>query len=136
MEDYKRKPFSIGWVFVSIVVFIVIELVLGGIVGRFAGGFISYTLDFTLRGILTILSYFIGGIIIGVISTGWRILEPAIGALISILFMWMITFLVPYSFFEFDAGKLLVGGCVAFVVAMVGAIIGERWAGKLDTPQV
>jgi hypothetical protein len=107
--------------------------VLGAILGSFvAGAYISYTLDFTLRGLLTILSYFLGGLIIGLISPGLRILEPAVGAFFSIFLMWIITFFVPHMFFQFDTGKLLVGGCVAFVVAIAGAIIGETLLKKSD----
>lgn len=126
MKNYKFNRFSIGWVLASMAVFIIVELVLGGLVGRIvAGRYMSYSLDFTLRGLLNITSYFIGGIIIGIISPGLRVLEPAIGAVLSIFLMWIMTLFVPHMFFQFDTNKLMWGGCVAFVVAIVGAIIGE-----------
>lgn len=112
-------------------VFIVIELLLGGLVGNLVlGKYKSIHLNFLLQGLLNLGSYFIGGIIVGLISPGIRISEPAWGAFFSVTLMLLMTIFTPYKFLNFSVSKMLIGGLIAWTLALAGAKIGERIAGN------
>jgi len=114
----------------SMGIFIGIELLLGGIVGEvLVGRYMSIGLRFMLQGLLYLISFFIGGFIIGVISPGLRIHEPAAGAFLSVALMLILSIFTPYSFIRFSLTKMLVGGTVAFCLALAGAKIGEKLTG-------
>ena len=83
-----------------------------------------------VQGLLNLISYFIGGFIIGLISPGIRIYEPAVGAFLSVLVMLVLTFFTPYSFLHFSLLKVIIGGGIAFFLALSGAKLGEKLAGN------
>lgn len=129
----EQSPFSKKWMFLSMIIFIVSELVIGGLVASLIGGsYMSMSLRFMLQGILQITSFFVGGFIIGAISPGIRILEPALAAFLSFLLMLILTLFTPYSFIHFSLTKLLIGGGIALILAMVGARLGEKVTGNKD----
>jgi peptidoglycan/LPS O-acetylase OafA/YrhL len=128
----RDKPFSWSWALISVVVFIAVELVAGGLIGPYLTGYKSQALEFTLQGVLHLGSFFLGGLLIGFLSPGIRILEPAVGAFISLAAMMAMTFFTPYTFIRFSGTKLLVGGAIAFVLALAGARAGEKLAGNRD----
>lgn len=133
MKNTKNHPFSTKWMLFSMGIFIAVELLLGGLVGHVViGNYMSMSLRFMLQGLLQLVSFFIGGFIIGVISPGVRIDEPAIGAFLSVTLMLTLTFFTPYSFIQFSLTKMLVGGVIAFILALIGARLGERLAGNID----
>ena len=49
---------------------------------------------------------------------------------LSVLTMLVITFLTPISFIHFSLIKVIVGGGIAFFLALAGAKIGERLMGN------
>ena len=125
------RPFSWSWVLASMCVFLVVEAVLGGIVGKYMlGRYQSHSFWFVTQGLLNIISYFIGGIMIGLLSPGVRIAEPALGAFLSVGLMLTLTLFTPYSFIAFSLTKLLIGGAIAYTLALAGARLGERLAGN------
>ena len=112
-------------------IFIAAELILGGIVGDVVvGRFMSLSLRFLIQGLLNLLSFFIGGFIIGAVSPGRRIHEPAIGAFLSVALMLILSLFTPYSFIRFSLAKMLLGGAIAFCLALTGAKLGERLTGN------
>jgi hypothetical protein len=123
----RTQPFSWVWVFISMALFVGSELVLGGLVGGLlVGRFTSIGLRFMLQGVLYLISFFAGGLVIGVISPRVRILEPAVGAALTVALMLTVTIFTPYSFIHFSTSKLLVGGAMA----LTGARLGERLTGN------
>ena len=131
MNDPNHDSFSKKWMLASMVIFIVVELFIGGLIGNFiVGRFVSLSLRFMLQGLLNIVSFFIGGFIIGLISPGIRIHEPAVGAFLSVSIMLCLSFFTPYSFIHFSFTKMLIGGAVAFFLALAGARLGEKVAGN------
>jgi len=131
MADSGRDSFSKKWMFASMAIFIGVELFLGGLIGDVVvGRFMSIQLRFLLQGLLNLLSFLIGGFVIGLISPGIRIQEPAAGAFLSVALMLCLTFFTPYSFIRFSLMKMLIGGAVAFILALAGARMGERLAGN------
>ena len=130
MNAPKSHAFSKKWLVASIVIFMGVELFLGGLIGTLVVGFMSLSLRFMLQGLLHLISFFIGGFIIGLISPGIRIYEPAVGAFLSVSFMLALSLFTPYSFIQFSVTKMLIGGLIAFVLALVGARLGEKLAGN------
>ena len=115
---YTDRSFSKQWMFISFFIFIVTELILGGLIGGIVvGKYVSIHLHFMMQGILNLISYLIGGFIVGLISPGIRIYEPAAGAFLSVLVMLLLTFFTPYSFIHFSMTKVIIGGGIAFFLA-------------------
>ncbi len=132
MSDPDYQPFSKNWMITSAGIFIAVELFLGGLIGEVVvGRFLSISLRFLIQGLLNLVSFFIGGFIIGLISPGIRTREPAVGAFLSVALMLCLSFFTPYSFIHFSFSKMLIGGVVAFFLALAGARLGERVAGNI-----
>lgn len=130
MENTKDQPFSTRWVIISIAIFIIVELLLGGFVGKFVfGRFFSLNLLFLIQGLLHLSSFFVGGFIIGMFSPGRRIFEPAVGAFLSVALVLLLSIFTPFRFIRFTPMVLIIGGAVAFLLALYGASLGERLMG-------
>lgn len=131
MNEPIEQSFSKKWMFASVAIFIGLELILGGLIGNVViGRFLSRSLYFILQGVLNLVSFFTGGFIIGLISPGIRIREPAVGAFLSVSIMLCLSIFTPYSFIHFSLTKMLVGGVIAFSLALVGARLGEKIVGN------
>ncbi len=127
--------FSKKWVLISLAVFLGVEVVLGGLVGRLVlGGFASRPLGLRIELLLMLASYFVGGLTIGLVSRSVRLLEPAIAAFIAVALTFLYTAFTPLLFFGFSFGRILVGGGIAFGLALFGADIGERMAARFGNP--
>ncbi|HIG18348.1 MAG TPA: hypothetical protein EYQ31_14310 [Candidatus Handelsmanbacteria bacterium] len=131
MSDNEVHAFSMKWVLFSVLIYITAEIVLGLWVGGVVvGKYISISLRFMLQGLLNLASYFVGGFIIGLISPGLRIYEPAAGAFLAVSLTLLLSFFTPYSFIQFSMTKMLLGGGIAFFLALAGARLGERLCGN------
>ncbi len=127
-----NREFSKSWMLISFAIFIITELFLGGLIGSVVfGRYMSISLHFMLQGLLNLISYFIGGFIIGLISPGIRIYEPAAGAFLSVATMLLLTLFTPFSFFHFSLTKMIIGGAIAFFLALTGAKMGEKLTGNM-----
>lgn len=131
MNDPTPNTFSKKWMLASMAIFIGVELFLGGLIGELVvGRFMSISLRFMIQGLLYLISFLIGGFIIGLISPGIRTLEPALGAFLSVTIMLGLTFFTPYSFIRFSLTKMIIGGIIAFALALWGAKLGEKVTGN------
>ena len=131
MSAAQAQTFSVKWVFLSVLIYISVEIVLGILVGGVVvGKYMSVSLRFMLQGLLNLVSYFVGGFIIGLISPGLRIYEPAAGAFLAVSLMLLLSFFTPLRFVQFTMTKMLVGGGIAFFLALAGARLGERLSGN------
>lgn len=120
------------WIIASMLIFIGIELVLGGVIGRLIlGRFISQALALRFEMILMLASYFLGGLLVGLLSPDIRVLEPAIGAALAVAVTFAYYFFIPSRIYVFSINRLLVGGAIAFILALIGADLGERIAARL-----
>lgn len=130
------QRFSVGWTVVSIVLFCAVEIFLGGFVGPvLVGAFVSQALYLKLQMLLMLGSYYVGGILVGILSPRVRLVEPAVGAFVSVGVVFLMSFFLPYTWLRFEPGKMLVGGGIAFVLALAGAYTGESWMGNVgDDP--
>jgi hypothetical protein len=126
------RPFSTTWVVLSVLVFCAAELVLGYFVGSVVvGKYVSPMFHLKVQVLLNLGAYFVGGVAIGVLSPGVRVVEPAVGAFVSVGLTLIISWFLPYAFLRLSFEKLLLGGGIAFVIALMGAKLGERLTGNL-----
>ena len=123
----QEQPFSRNWLIFSVVIFMVFEIVIGGWLAQvLVGKRISHMLSLRIELILSLGSFFLGGLVVGLISPGRRLMEPAIAAAISVVLTFMISFFTPLMFVQASVSRMLIGGAVAFIVALWGADLGER----------
>lgn len=116
------------------VIFIASEILIGYFIGGImVGKYVSSGLRFMMQGLCMLLAFYVGGFIIGAVSPGLRILEPALGAFLSVATMMTITLFTPSIFFHFNLIKLVLGGTIAFCLALAGAKTGEKLTGKWST---
>lgn len=126
----KQRPISWAWVGVSLAIFLGVELLLGGVVSdMLEGRTTSHMLRLRIELGMSLLSYLAGGFVVGVVSPGVRLLEPAIGAAASVAFTFLIAFFTPLTFLHASGDRILVGGMIAFAVGLAGAWAGERLTG-------
>ena len=127
------RPFSVAWTVVSIALFLAVELFIGTWLGPLVlGKYVSPMFHMELQMVMHLVSFYVGGFLVGVLSPGVRLKEPAIGAFLSVMVVFMMSFFMPNWLFRFELNKVLVGGGIAFVLALVGAWSGEKFMGNVD----
>ncbi|MFT6242295.1 MAG: hypothetical protein ACJAQT_004398 [Akkermansiaceae bacterium] len=115
------------WMIISMVVFIASEIVIGYFLGNLiVGRFASMGLKFLMQGLSMLIGFYVGGFLVGVISPGVRIWEPAAGAFCSVGLLMVVTLFTPSVFYHFSLIKVILGGIIAFALALYGARMGER----------
>lgn len=133
MIDPKERPFSVAWTMLSVVLFLGIELLIGTWIGPMVvGKYVSPMFHYQLQMIMHLLAFYLGGFAVGVVSPGRRLIEPAVGAFVSVLVVFLISFFMPTWFFTFNFIKVLVGGGIGFFLGLLGAWHGESWMGNID----
>jgi len=126
-----QRPVSWNWVALSVLIFTAFEIVLGqGLTRLLAGSTTSHMLMLRLEMVLMSASFFAGGFLIGVVSPGPRLVEPAIGAGITVVFTFFIAFFSPIMIYQASLSRMLIGGVVGFGVALAGAHFGEKLTGN------
>ncbi len=133
MADPRERPFSTAWTFLSLVLFLAIELFIGSWLGPLiAGKYVSPMFHYQVQMMLHLGALYLGGLAVGVVSPGRRLMEPAVGAFLSVLIVFLMSFFMPNWFFVFDLTKIIVGGGIGFFIALLGAWHGESMMGNLD----
>lgn len=126
------KDLSWMWVFSSFWVFVLLELFLGGFIGAMVvGRFVPHMLTYQIEVLLLLSSFFIGGAIVGLISPTVRVLEPALAGFFSVLLTFSVSFFSPYQFIVFSWTKVIIGGGIAFLLALFGARFGEKISARM-----
>lgn len=133
MADSTERPFSSGWTILSLVLFLAVELIIGTWLGPLiAGAYVSPMFHYQVQMLLHLGALYLGGVAVGVLSPGRRLLEPAVGAFLSVLIVFLMSFFMPTWFFTFDVTKVLIGGGIGFLVALLGAWHGEKLMGNVE----
>jgi hypothetical protein len=117
------------WIAIGVVIMLVLNLVAGLLLGlvlrpqlegatnpeeiNLSGGQVLLAL------IINILSFLIGGFIVGLKSAGRTILEPGISGLIAVVIALLISG-------QLTALNLIIGGLVPFAAGVLGGWLGER----------
>ena len=117
------------WIGIGAVTMILLNLVAALVLGLVLGPQLSGVTnpeDLTLTTgqmwlavFINVLSFLIGGYIVGSKSAGRTILEPGISALAAVLLVLLISR-------QLTAGNLIIGGLVPFAAGIFGGWIGER----------
>jgi hypothetical protein len=131
MVNSNNQPLATRWILFSLVLFVAAEVVIGGLVGHVViGRYVSHSLRWFLQGALHLAAFFVGGLIVGIVSPGVRITEPAVGAFLAVAITLLTGIFSPSIWLQFSLGKLLIGGLIAYVLALSGAKLGERITGN------
>jgi len=130
----QTHPFSTKWVMASVLIYTAMEIGIAVFLAPaiFAGRLASPMLQIRLEMLMHLASFYVGGVAVGVISPGVRLAEPAIGAFIAVLLVFLMSFFMPMSFMNFDTTKIVIGGGIAMVLALMGAFTGERIMGNVS----
>jgi hypothetical protein len=117
------------WIAIGLVIMIALSILGGLLVGLILGPQVTAAAspeDVSLTGgqamlalAVNVLSFLIGGFIVGIKSVGRTILEPGISALIAVLVVLLLSH-------QLTAMNLLVGGLVPFIAGVVGGWLGEK----------
>lgn len=112
--------------------FIVAEVVIGGFLGELiAGRMLSINTGFLMQGLLNLAGFVLGGFVIGVVSPGRRIVEPAVAGFATMLLIAVLTIFVPFRFMGYTGSSLLLAGAMAGALGAGGAYLGERLTGNV-----
>jgi hypothetical protein len=127
------RPFSRGWMMVSVFVFLAVELAIGTLIGPLIlGKYLSPMFHLQVQMMMHLASLYLGGFLIGVLSPGVRLSEPALGAAAAVVTMWLVTFFLPTWFpFTFGLSRMLIGCAIAAALAYAGAFSGEKLMGNV-----
>ena len=117
------------WIAVGVVIMVVLNLAAGLLLGLVFGPQLRGAAspeEISLSGgqvllalVINVLSFLIGGFIVGIKSAGRTILEPGISALIAVLLALVISR-------QLTVINLIIGGLVPFVAGVLGGWLGER----------
>lgn len=120
----------------SVVIFTAMEIVIALVLAPaiFAGRLASPMLQIRLQMMMHLASFLVGGIFVGIISPRVRMMEPAVGAFIAVVLVFLMSVFMPHHFFQWSWGKVAIGGGIAFAIALFGAYTGEKWMGNVTEP--
>jgi hypothetical protein len=117
------------WIAIGVVIMVVLNLAAGLLLGLVLGPQLRGAAspeEVSLSGgqvllalIINVLSFLIGGFIVGIKSAGRTILEPGISALIAVLIALVISR-------QLTVTNLIIGGLVPFAAGVLGGWLGER----------
>ncbi len=133
-DDTQTQPFSTSWMIASVLIFTATEIAIAILIAPaiFAGRLASPMLQMRLQMLMHLGSFFVGGILVGVISPRVRLWEPGFGAFIAVAIVFLMSVFMPTTFLQWSTTKILIGGGIAFVLALSGAYTGEKWMGNVE----
>ena len=121
------------WIAIGVAIMIGLSLVAGLIAAMVLGSSLAAPGDvdpitlsagqMVFLAVLNLLSFLIGGFIVGLKSAGRTIIEPGLSAAIAVLLALVISG-------NFSLGGLLAGGLVPFAAGILGGWLGERRQGS------
>ena len=121
------------WIAIGVVIMVVLNLVAGLLLGlvlspQLKGATSPEEINLSggqvlLAVVVNILSFLIGGFIVGLRSAGRTILEPGISALVAVLIALVVSR-------QLTVLNLIIGGLVPFAAGVLGGWLGERRQGN------
>jgi xanthosine utilization system XapX-like protein len=136
MSNDQSQPFSTAWMIASVLIFTAMEILIAIVIAPaiFAGRLASPMLQMRLEMLMHLGSFLVGGLFVGIISPRVRMMEPAVGAIIAVALVFLMSVFMPHSFMHWSWTKIAVGGGIAFALALSGAYTGEKWMGNVSEP--
>lgn len=134
-KSSSKNGFSFNWVILSLLGYFGLQVLLG----LFANIFVfpaaaTKHTDFFAQGLIIILSYYAGSFVIGVISPGRRMLEPVLGAVLSVATVFSVSSFTPQmgGWYRVDGlGSMATASLMAGVIAALGVYSGEKLMGNI-----
>jgi len=120
---HQQEGFEWKWAILSFVVYLILQAIILGVLPRI----LSFYDPQGLAGLMiSVVVWFVGGIVVGAISPGKTFVEPAVGALIAVVPT--IGFLMVITPEGFDPSLIayIVGGLLGVMISLFGAFIGEK----------
>ena len=135
-DTQQSQPFSTWWMIASVIIFTAMEIVIAIVIAPaiFAGRLASPMLQIRLEMLMHLGSFLLGGLFVGIISPRVRMMEPAVGAIIAVALVFLMSVFMPHSFMHWSWTKIAIGGGIAFALALFGAYTGEKWMGNISEP--
>lgn len=108
------------------------------VLGMFANVFVyrlagSRHTELMAEGLVIIFGFYVGAFVIGVVSPGRRIVEPALGAIMAVAAVYSVSTFTPQmgGWLRIDGlGSMLTAALIAASVASFGAYSGEKLMGN------
>lgn len=114
--------------------FIGAEILIGGLVGEWLlARVVSINTNFLLQGLVNLAGFALGGFVIGLVSPGRRIAEPAVAGFATMLLISLIALFVPFRWIGYTSGGVFVAGAFAAALGAGGAYLGEKLTGNLGS---
>lgn len=111
--------------------FLIAEGLIGGLLGELVmGRMLSINTNFLLQGLLNLAGFVVGGFVIGLVSPGRRIAEPAVAGFATMLLIALLTLFVPFRYYGYEGSSLLLASAAAAALGAFGAYTGERITGN------
>lgn len=132
-DPLGSQPFSNAWVLASIAIYTLLEIAIALLISPLllGGALASPMLAMRLDILMHLASFYVGGLLVGVLSPRIRMVEPAVAAFISVLLVFMTSFFMPMRTVPHTLSYAFIGGGIAFALALMGAYTGERWMGNI-----
>lgn len=130
----ERAPFSVPWVLVGVLVYTAMEIAIAAFLAPviLTGRLASPMLQMRLQMLMHLGSFYLGGLAIGVVTPGARLIEPAVSAFIAVAIVFLMSFFMPTWFMHWSTTKVIIGGGLAAGLAVMGAYTGEKWMGNVE----
>ena len=112
--------------------FIGAEILIGGLVGEWLlARVVSINTNFLLQGLINLAGFALGGFLIGVLSPGRRIAEPAVGGFATMVLISIVALFVACRRIGYTSGGIIIAGAFAGALGAAGAYAGEKLTGNL-----
>lgn len=122
-RKHQQEGFEWKWAVLAVIVYMFLQGIILGVLPRVISAFDPQGINGLF---ISVAVWFVGGILVGVISPGKTFLEPAVGALIAVVptiayLMWI----TPEGF-EPSFLAYIVLGLLGAMISLLGAFIGEK----------
>lgn len=126
----QQHGFEVKWVIASFAIYFVCQAIALAVLPRVIP---AYDPQGFAGLVISIVVWFFGGIIVGVVSPGRTFLEPAVGAFVAVVptiayLMW-VTPGEPGEGFEPSMLAYIITGLLGTMISLFGAFIGEKVQG-------
>lgn len=132
-EAYKRgqqETFAIKWAAISFVIYLVLQAI---VLMALPAVIDAYDPQGTDALWISLVVWFVGGVIVGFMSPGKTFVEPAVGALLAVIpTVWWLVLTTPSApehlggGFQLTMPAYVVGGLMGGMISLFGAFIGEK----------
>lgn len=134
-KDPGNNNFSFNWVLLSVLSILGVQVGLGilarNLVYPYAGA--SHT-KFLAEGLVILMGFYLGALLVGIVSPGRRTFEPILGAFLAVLAVFSVSNFTPQmgGWFRLDGiSGMMVSGTLASIMAGIGAFSGEKLMGNV-----